>query len=126
MPALAVLAVAASVLLALLFVADATLENDGSPAIVTSQRSGLPEPRRHSDDIQVLTSEPAPEPDMTSRAVLDAQPKAASEAMAKIYPDARAARAEAPPADRPSMRPMYDQRRYQPAQFFDRFSIKDQ
>ncbi|HEY7228880.1 MAG TPA: hypothetical protein VH558_00775 [Pseudolabrys sp.] len=126
MPALAVLAVAASVLLALLFVADATLEKDGAPAIVTSQRSGLPEPRRRSDDVQVLISEPAPEPDMTSQAVLDAQPKAASEAVAKIHPDARAAHAEAPPANRPVMRPMYDQRRYQPTQLFDRFSIKDQ
>jgi hypothetical protein len=126
MPALAVLAVAASVLLALLFVADATLEKDGAPAIVTSQRSGLPEPRRRSDDVQVLISEPAPEPDMTSQAVLDAQPKTASEAIAKIHPDARAARAEAPPPNRSVMQPLYDQRRYQPTQLFDRFSIKDQ
>src|SRR5512144_823079 len=67
-----------------------------SPVIVTSQRSGLPEPPRHSNGIRILTAAPAPEPDMTSRAVLDAQPKSEPEALAKIHPEARAARAEAP------------------------------
>ena len=43
MPALAFLAVAGLTLIALLFLADVTLEQDGSPVIVTSQRSGLPE-----------------------------------------------------------------------------------
>jgi hypothetical protein len=38
MPVLAFLAVAGLALIALLFVADAALENDGSPVIVTSQR----------------------------------------------------------------------------------------
>jgi hypothetical protein len=44
MPVLAFLAVVGSVLLALLFVADATLEPSDSPVIVTSQRTGLPAP----------------------------------------------------------------------------------
>jgi hypothetical protein len=41
MPILAFFSVVGSVLVALLFLADATLENT-SPAIVTSQRTGLP------------------------------------------------------------------------------------
>ena len=50
MPVLAFLAVAGFALIALLFVAEATLE-PGSPVIVTSNRIGLPEPR-HPDTIQ--------------------------------------------------------------------------
>jgi len=57
MPALAFLVVVGLALVALLFVADATLE-PGSPAIVTSQRSGLPA-ARHPDEIH-LTTAPAP------------------------------------------------------------------
>src|SRR5262249_8491625 len=86
--------VVGSVLVAMLFVADATLDQNSSPVIVTSQRTGLPEshnaiaaasdarpvswPTR--DDIM-----PAPAPDMTSQSVLAAQPKSApDEASAKI------------------------------------------
>jgi hypothetical protein len=96
MPALAFLAVEGSVLVAFLFLADATLEKNGSPAIITSQRSGLPEPSWQPGEIHILTAAPAPAPDMTSQAVLDAQPKAEPEALTKIEPEARAARAEAP------------------------------
>jgi len=60
MPALAFLAVVGLVLAALLFVADATLES-GSPAIVTSDRVGLPEPWR-PDAVRPLTTTPAPAP----------------------------------------------------------------
>jgi hypothetical protein len=88
MPVLAFFAVVGSVLFALLFVADATLESS-SPAIVTSQRTGLPAPRYHNA-IKTLTTASAPAPDMTSQAVLAAQP-------AKIEPTAREALAEAPP-----------------------------
>ena len=95
MPVLAFFAVVGSVLVALLFAADATLENS-SPVIVTSQRTGLPVPRYHNA-IKTLTTAPAPAPDMTSQAVLDAQPKSVPEALAKIEPAAREARAEAPP-----------------------------
>ena len=94
MPALAFLAVVGLVLVALLFVADATLEH-GSPPIVTSDRVGLPEPW-HPDAIQTLTTTPAPAPDMTSQPVLSAQPKPGPD-LAKIDSAARAARAEAPP-----------------------------
>ena len=73
MPVLVFFAVASLALLALLFVADATLEKGSSP-IVTSNRVGLPE-QPHPDPIQVLTSAPAPAPDMNSQAVLAAQPK---------------------------------------------------
>jgi hypothetical protein len=81
MPVLAFLAVAGLTLLALLFVADATLERGVSP-IVTSSRVGLPE-QRHSDTVQVLTTAPAPVPDMTSQLVLSAQPKSSPEALTR-------------------------------------------
>src|SRR5215470_10956368 len=97
MPVLAFFAVVGSVLLALLFVANATLESS-SPAIVTSQRTGLPAPGYHNT-IKTLTTTSAPAPDMTSQAVLAAQPKSVSEAPAKIEPTVREARAEAPPKD---------------------------
>jgi hypothetical protein len=48
MPALTFLAMAGLVLTALLFVADASLEKNNSPVIVTSQRTGLPEPQYHT------------------------------------------------------------------------------
>jgi hypothetical protein len=111
MPIFTYFAVAGSVMIALLFVADATLEK-GSPAVVTSQyglpkpwrpvvtsdQDGLPKPWR-PDPKQVLAAVPAPAPDMTSPLVLAAQPKAQSvpEVLAKVEPAALAARAEAPP-----------------------------
>ena len=110
------------ILVALLFVADATLEKNRSPVIVTSQSIGLPEPPRRS----VLTTVPAPAPDMTSQAVLDAQPKPEPKSIPKIPPEAHAARAEAPrnlsvrqPID-------YQQNHYRQNQWFDRFSINGQ
>ncbi|HYC16585.1 MAG TPA: hypothetical protein VEC94_05235 [Pseudolabrys sp.] len=87
MPVLAFFAVAGLALLALLFVADATLEKRSSP-IVTSSRIGLPEQRR-PDTIQVLTTTRAPAPDMTSQPVLAAQPKSDIEPLAKITPATR-------------------------------------
>jgi hypothetical protein len=102
MPVVAFLAVVAFVLIALLFVADATLEH-GSPAIVTSDRIGLPE-HRHPDTIRTLTNTPAPAPDMTSPAVLAAQPKSEAEL----------------PKNR--TRPIY----YRHTRLGDRFSIRGQ
>ena len=129
MPALAFLAVAGLVLTALLFVADAKLKNSSPPAIVTSQRTGLPEPQYHNAT-RTLTNTPAPAPDMTSQAVLAAQPKSEPEHKAAIPVEARAARAEAPakkaraeapPPNNSDRRPTA----YQQTPFFDRFSIKD-
>ena len=138
MPALAFLAVAGLVLTALLFVADAKLKNSSSPAIVTSQRTGLPEPQYHNAT-RTLTNTPAPAPDMTSPAVLAAQPKTEPNHQATIAAEARAARAEAPPKktrvevsakkaraeaqapNNPDTRPTS----YRQTPFFDRFSIKD-
>jgi hypothetical protein len=94
MPILAFFGVVGFALIALLFVADATLERS-SPVIVTSDRTGLPE-RWHPDAIQTLATAPAPAPDMTSQAVLAAQPKSEPKALKKIEPAALAARAEAP------------------------------
>jgi len=129
MPVLAFFAVVGSVLFALLFVADATLEN-GSPAIITSQRTGLPAPRYDSANaIKTLTNAPAPAPDMTSQAVLAAQPKSTSDALAKIEPAAREARAEAPTnkvrAEAPPPNQRVTQRSDDQQNQFDRFSIKD-
>jgi hypothetical protein len=98
MPILAFFAVVGSVLVALLFVADATLEENGAPVIVTSQRTGLPTPRYHNANaIKTPTILPAPAPDMTSQAVLTAQPKSAPKPLPKIEFEAREARAEVPP-----------------------------
>ena len=122
MPVLTFFAVIGSVLLALLFVADATLENS-SPAIVSSQRTGLPAPRYDSANaIKTLTNAPAPAPDMTSQAALAAQPKSTSDTLAKIEPAGREARAEAAPRrEQPRVRQAIQ---YQQPNMFDRFSIK--
>jgi len=109
MPIFTYFAVVGSVLIALLFVADTTLEK-GTRALVTSQyglpkhpvvtsdQYGLEKPWR-PDPKQILAAVPAPAPDMTSPLVLAAQPKAQSvpEVLAKVEPAALAARAEAPP-----------------------------
>jgi hypothetical protein len=87
MPVLAFFAIAGFALLALLFVADVTLEKGSSP-IVTGNRVGLPEQKR-PDTVQVLTATPAPVPDMTSQPVLAAQPKSNTEALAKVTPATR-------------------------------------
>jgi len=63
MPAFAFLAVAGLALITLLFLADAALDKDGSPVIVTSQRSGLQESSHRSYNIHILTTAPAPAPD---------------------------------------------------------------
>jgi len=130
MPVLAFLAVAGLALIALLFLADATLDKDGSPVIVTSQRSGLPESSIHSDNIRSLTTAPAPEPDMTLQAVRNAQPRPEPQDPLKVHPDARAARAEAPPQDtrftQPANYPSPMNHQYRRSQVIDRFSIKNQ
>ena len=96
MPIFIYFAVVSSVLIALLFVADATLEK-GSRAVVTSERVGLPKPW-HPDSIQTLAAAQAPAPDMTSPLVLAAAPKAQSAPeVTKVEPAARAAKAEATP-----------------------------
>jgi hypothetical protein len=125
MPALAFLAVAGLALIGLLFVAIATLE-PGSPPIVTSQRSGLPEVRP-PDVAQMFSAAPAP--DMTSQAVLAAQPQSAPDALAKIGSAARAARAEAPPKKKRAEAPFKNDRvsqtlNYQVTPLLDIFSIK--
>ncbi len=120
MPVLAFLAFVGIALVALLFVADATLERD-APVIITSERIGLPAPW-HPGTTQSLTSTPAPAPDMTSQAVLAAQPVSKPKAVEKIEPAARAARAEAPSKyDR--LPQAANDRQYG---LVDRFSIKGQ
>ena len=133
------LAVVGSALVALLFVADATLEKNSSPVIVTSQRTGLPAPHYgNANAIKTLTTALAPAPDMTSQAVLAAQPKSASDdALPKIEPAAREARAEAPRkrmwveasakrvrAEAPSTNQRVTQYTNYRENQFDRFSIK--
>jgi hypothetical protein len=122
MPVLAFFGVVGFALIALLFVADATLERS-SPVIVTSDRIGLPE-RWHSDTIQTLTTTPAPTPDMTSPAILAAQPKSEPKALDKIKPAARAARAEARAEAPPENNRVSQTLNYQATPLLDRFSIK--
>jgi hypothetical protein len=134
MPVFAFFAVVGSVLVALLFLADATLEQSGSP-IVTSQRTGLPAPR-YDNAIKPLATGSAPAPDMASQAVVAAQPKSVSDVLARIEPAAREARAEGPPkrieASAKKARaevlqqnqPVTQHTDYRQNQF-DRFSIKD-
>jgi hypothetical protein len=92
MPIFTYVVVVGSALIALLFVMGATPEK-AAPPIVTSERQGLPKPW-HPDPIQVLTATPAPPPDMTSGAVLAAQPKVAPAAEAKS--DAKKKRRQPP------------------------------
>lgn len=120
MPALAFLGVASLVLLVLLFVANGVMP-EGSPPIVTSSQIGLPE-RWHSDDIQVLTRTPAPEPDMASPAIRAVQPSPDHEVLFKLAPTARAARAEAAPARDRATR----SNGYRETNWGDRFSIGNQ
>src|SRR5262245_16848988 len=127
--------------MALLLFADATLKDamrTKNGSAVTSQRIGLSVPQSHNP-IKTLTTASAPAPDMTSEAVLAAQPKIEPKHQATIPAEARAARAEAPPKkarvevsakraraeapppNNPDTRPTT----YRQIPFFDRFSIKD-
>ena len=120
MPALTFLAVVGLVLVGLLFVADATLENGPPP--IDHRSSPVTALVCHPDGGKTLTTIPAPAPDMTSDVVLSAEPKAAIDNSAKIAA-ARAARAEAPPKIRRVTQPIdYPQN----TNLFDRFSIKGQ
>ena len=131
MPIFKFLVVTSFALITLLFAANATLE-PGSPLIITSQRTGLQEPRYH-DAARTLTAAPAPAPNMTSQAVRDAQPKPVPEALPNA---AREARAEAPSnklplkmsaKTRPEAQPQnnsFTQTIDHQQNQFDRFSIK--
>ncbi len=120
MPVLVFLAFVGLALVALLFVADATLEQV-SPVIATSERVGLPAPW-HTGTTQILITPPAPAPDMTSPAVLAAQPRSKPQALGTIGPAARAARAEAP-SNNNRLSWSADDRQNR---LVDRFSIKGQ
>jgi hypothetical protein len=74
MPIFSYFAVVGSVMVALLFAADATLPKQG-PAIVSSDFYGMPKPWR-PDPQQTLVTAAAPAPDMASEAVQTAMPKA--------------------------------------------------
>src|SRR5262249_42681580 len=86
MPIFTYVAVVGSVLMAWLSVVDQTLEN-GTRAVVTSERVGLPKPW-HPDPVKTPPATPAPAPDMTTPLVLAAAPKAQSapEVLAKVEP----------------------------------------
>jgi hypothetical protein len=89
MPIFSYFAVVGSAMLALLFVADATLPKTDAPVIATSSIYGLPKPWK-PDSAQTLIASQAPAPDMTSEAVLAAAPK--------VEPvNERSAKADTPP-----------------------------
>ena len=104
MPILVYLVAVGSVLIALMFVTNATLEK-GGPAIVTTQRVGLPKSQR-PNPTQILTSTPAPAPapNMASPLVLVAEPKVEPEVPAVVFAPP-GARAEAPPQHKPVTEP---------------------
>ena len=99
MPILSYFAVVGSVLVALLLVADATMEKSG-PLPFNNESVGLPKPwhpesgPRSDAKTAILTPTPAPAPDMTSELVRAAAPPAAQIAPAA---EAHAARAQAVP-----------------------------
>jgi len=76
MPIFSYFAVVGSVLVALLFAADATLPKSETPVVVTSSLYGMPKPWQ-PDPTQTLAATPAPAPDMSSEAVLAAAPDVA-------------------------------------------------
>lgn len=97
MPIFSFFLVVGSILAGLLFYADTVMPPSPLPFSV-SQRIGIPDSYKvRSDPIQILTSAPAPAPDMMSPLVLAAAPKAQpTPEILAVEPAARAARAEAP------------------------------
>jgi len=99
MPILSYFAVVGSVLVALLFVADATMEKSG-PLPFNNEAVGLPKAwhpensARSNTKTAILTPTPAPAHDMTSAAVRAAAPPGSQIAQTA---EAHAARAEAVP-----------------------------
>jgi hypothetical protein len=100
MPIFSYFIVMGTVLVGLLFWVSNEIDPNSVP-LKTSQVVGVPRPFKATRPEPILTAvnfaaatTTASAPDMTSRAVLAAQP---SEALAKVDPAARAARAEAPP-----------------------------
>ncbi len=124
MPILSYFAVVGSVLVALLFVADATLEKSG-PLPFNNESVGLPKPWQPDTKSSILTATSAPEPDMASAAVAPqpptpqsaAMPAAVAAAKAEAVPE-RTAKAEPAPrkpkrvAARKQPRPDGDRRNY--------------
>jgi hypothetical protein len=105
MPIFSYFIVMGTVLVGLLFWVSNELDPNSAP-LKTSQVLGLPRPFKatRSEPMRDLTAAnfaapipPASAPNMTSQAVLAAQP---SEALAEVGPAARAARAEAPPTNK--------------------------
>ena len=131
MPVFSYFAIVGAVLVALFFLADATLEKGASP-VVTSERVGLPK-SWHPDPVQTPTPNLIPTPEMTSLAVISNQPVSEAEGHA-INPAALAARAEASPKKEKRVtrqaikRPQnhVQQNHVQHSSLFDRFSIRDQ
>jgi hypothetical protein len=125
MPILSYFAVVGSVLVALLFVADATLEKSG-PLPFNNESVGLPKPWQPDTKGSILTATSAPEPDMASAAVgaanpptpqSAAMPAAVATANAEAVPE-RTVKAEPAPrkpkrvAARKQPRPDGDRRNY--------------
>src|ERR1700759_4769106 len=77
-------------LVALLFVADATLPKSNAPVVATSSLYGLPQPWKPDPDRAALLATPAPAPDMNSEAaqaaVAKTEPVTADNAHAEAAP----------------------------------------
>jgi hypothetical protein len=114
------LAVLGLVLIASLFFAGASLE-------IHKPTKDSPSPEARQNHYELNSGGPPPAPDMNSQAVIRAQPNSELGPLAKLHPDAHAARAEAPAERKRVTRPTDHQpNRYQQNQFIDRFSIRGQ
>jgi hypothetical protein len=90
MPILSYFVGVGAVLVALLFVADATLTPSSAPVVPTSALYGLPKPWKPDPPVQILAATPSPASDIAS--------ESAPTAAAKTEPvNAPSARAEAAP-----------------------------
>ena len=118
MPTLILFAAVGLALIALLFIADAKLEN--VTPIITSDRVGLPAPW-HPDTLET----PLPLPYTALEVVAPTQSKQEPETQPKIESVARAARAEAPPR-RHSTRQRFKHQKNRFHYLADRFSIRGQ
>lgn len=115
MPIFKYFALVGSVLMAFLFVADATMEKGASPVPVSSFQ-GLPKPWK-PDPTKTLAAVSAPEPDMSSAAVLAAAPKTEP----APAPAAQAVQAEAPKKKIVRRQPAHDWRESYAWSRHDRF-----
>jgi hypothetical protein len=104
MPILSYFVGVGALLVALLFVADATLTKSDTPVVPTSTLYGLPKPWKPDPSVQTLVAAPAPSPDVASETAQAAPAKTEPASQASTRADVapkkkRIARRHPRPAD---------------------------